>query len=124
MFHQEGRYLIFADEDGDYRMPPSFSLDERRRIVVLEEYAHALHGDVYDDDPAAMSRRTLDDWQIAESYAKGYAAERLAYELERNGKSASAKIILGNKDKLGWRFPSDPGYTTAFSSLGDERGNW
>src|ERR1700728_103408 len=78
VFHQGGRYRIFVDENACPKFPSSLSPFHKERLIALEEYAHAMHGDVYDDNPAAMLARTTQQQDEAERYARGYATERLA----------------------------------------------
>lgn len=124
VFSDSNRYLVFCDHGGAPGMPPPFTLSQRRRFVVLEEYAHALHGDVYTDNPAGMLARTPLAWQVAESFARGYAAERFAVELSATHQTALAQFVLGQQAVNGWVFPSDPSYLKRYPLLVNERASW
>lgn len=82
------RYLIFIDKEGDPKIEP-FVGNLTRRYLVLHEYAHIIHGDVFEDKDSAEKLKVINStlselntyWKPAEKFANKYAAERLQSEL-------------------------------------------
>jgi hypothetical protein len=118
-------YLIFVDEAGHPQVNRVLErLDNSRRFSILHEYAHILHGDVLMDDPERISARSPAQRQDTETYANGYAAQRIYGELQSKYQFDAARDLMEVKKGSHWIGPLDSEYATQFPDLKDEHRTW
>jgi hypothetical protein len=81
-------YLIFIDKESDSKIK-LIAGNLTGRFLVLHEYAHIIHGDVFEDKNEVEKLKIInldqselkEYWEPAEKFANKYATDRLRLEL-------------------------------------------
>lgn len=110
-------YLIFIDKEGDSKIK-LIAGNLTGRFLVLHEYAHIIHGDVFEDKDNAEKLKvitfTLSElnkyWKPAEKFANKYAAERIRSEFIYQNDVATCQKLPRGKKLNGWTFPCEKPY--------------
>lgn len=90
VMRNSAEYLIFVDKKGDLELQSIWG-NFTHRFVVLHEYAHIIHGDVFEDKSDAEKvilltfslERLNEYWSVCDDFANKYATDRLHSEIAR-----------------------------------------
>ncbi len=134
-------YFIFIEKYGDSEIHQAIE-KLNHCFLVLHEYAHIIHRDVFEDKEESEQKKLVDImnrplcqrvkglkeyYEIPENYANGYATDRVNSLLGRKpcdkNKQMSSNLleVKANND---WISPSVPQYLAKFPHLENEPEAW
>lgn len=129
VYRDGATFAILVDEDGDASIAKEIGKDNAIRFLALHEFTHILFrdmpSDMVTDANGCVEEGDLDP-ERNNSFADGYAAERLAHELRaRSGTCArQAERVLEISEHYAWKGPSSSDFQAKYPYLKDHSKAW
>lgn len=100
-------YHIFIDAGGDPSSTQAMGRQASDYFLIYHEYAHIIHGDVFEDDHVRIMKRSPACIGDQEALANGFAAEKTIPHVT----GAQLQALEATYVAEGWIGPSNPLYT-------------